>query len=104
MPKPEPVRTFAQVAEAFMDARAADWRNTLTTDAADQWVKPVSEIDTPDVLATLRPIWREKPEAATRVRGRIEGILDAAKVEAHREGENPAHWRRHLEHALPKPG
>ncbi|MCJ2088372.1 integrase arm-type DNA-binding domain-containing protein [Methylobacterium sp. E-005] len=116
LPESEPARTaptFGQVADTFMDSRAADWRNakhrqqwrnTLTTYAADLWVKPVSEIETPDVLAALRPIWREKPETATRVRGRIERILDAAKVEGHREGENPARWRGHLEHTLPKPG
>lgn len=116
LPEAEPARTaptFGQVADTFMDSRAADWRNakhrqqwrnTLTTYAANLWVKPVSEIDTSDVLAALRPIWREKPETATRVRGRIERILDAAKVEGHREGENPARWRGHLEHTLPKPG
>jgi len=115
-PAPEPeqaVPTFARVADDFMDARADEWRNakhrqqwrnTLTTYAADLWEKPVSEIGTPDVLAALRPIWREKPETASRVRGRIERILDAAKVEGHREGENPARWRGHLEHTLPKAG
>ncbi|XYD08869.1 integrase arm-type DNA-binding domain-containing protein [Methylobacterium sp. NMS12] len=115
-PEPEPapsVPTFAKVAEAFMDERAGgwrnakhrqQWRNTLTTYAAGLWDKPVSEVGTSDVLAALRPIWREKPETAGRVRGRIERILDAAKVEGHREGENPARWRGHLEHTLPKPG
>lgn len=114
--EPELVRrvpTFGEVAEAFMDERAGgwrnakhrqQWRNTLTTYAANLWGKAVDEIDTPDVLAALRPIWREKPETATRVRGRVERILDAAKVEGHREGENPARWRGHLEHALPKAG
>lgn len=114
VPEPAPVRkveTFADVADAFMDARAVgwrnakhrqQWRNTLTTYAANLWTMPVSEIGTPEVLAALRPIWREKPETASRVRGRIERILDAAKVEGHREGENPARWRGHLEHTLPK--
>lgn len=117
-PEPDPASarrmpTFAQVAEAFIEERAGgwrnamhrqQWRNTLTTYAAGLWDKPVSEITTTDVLAALRPIWREKPETATRVRGIIERILDAAKVEGHREGENPARWRGHLEHTLPKPG
>lgn len=103
--------TFAEVAEAFMDDRAGEWRNakhrqqwrnTLTTYAASLWTMPVSDIGTPEVLAALRSIWREKPETASRVRGRIERILDAAKVEGHREGENPARWRGHLEHTLPK--
>lgn len=115
---PEPaaaprVPTFAEVADAFMDARAdgwrnakhrQQWRNTLTTYAAGLWVKPVSEVGTSDVLAALRPIWTTKPETASRVRGRVERILDAAKVEGHREGENPARWRGHLEHTLPKAG
>ena len=116
LPSPEPaqvckVETFADVADAFMDARAGEWRNakhrqqwrnTLTTYAANIWTMPVADVGTPEVLAALRPIWREKPETASRVRGRIERILDAAKVEGHREGENPARWRGHLEHTLPK--
>jgi len=113
-PAPVPVApTFAKVADGFMDARAGEWRNakhrqqwrnTLTTYAAGLWDMPVSDIGTTEVLAALRPIWREKPETASRVRGRIERILDAAKVEGHREGENPARWRGHLEHTLPKTG
>jgi integrase len=115
LPSPEPAPraapTFAAIADAFMDDRAGEWRNakhrqqwrnTLTTYAANLWTMPVAEIGTPEVLAALRPIWREKPETASRVRGRIERILDAAKVEGHREGENPARWRGHLEHTLPK--
>ncbi|MGE7153107.1 tyrosine-type recombinase/integrase [Methylorubrum rhodesianum] len=110
-PAPQTAPTFAAIADAFMDDRAGEWRNakhrqqwrnTLTTYAANLWTMPVSDIGTPDVLAALRPIWREKPETASRVRGRIERILDAAKVEGHREGENPARWRGHLEHTLPK--
>lgn len=99
LPSPEPtprtLPTFAAIADAFMEDRAGEWRNakhrqqwrnTLTTYAANLWMMPVSEIGTPEVLAALRPIWREKPETASRVRGRIERILDAAKVEGHREG------------------
>lgn len=105
--------TPAQVADHFMVARAGEWRNakhqqqwrnTLTTYAANLCEKTVDQIDTLDVLAALRPICREKSETATRVRGRIVHILDAAKVEDHREGENQARWRGHLEHTLPKPG
>ncbi|HJE24961.1 MAG TPA: integrase arm-type DNA-binding domain-containing protein [Methylorubrum populi] len=110
-PAPQTAPTFATLADAFMDDRSGEWRNakhrqqwrnTLTTYAANLWTMPVSDIGTPEVLAALRPIWREKPETASRVRGRIERILDAAKVEGHREGENPARWRGHLEHTLPK--
>jgi integrase len=65
--------------------------------------KPVDTITTDDVLAVLRPIWSAKPETASRVRGRIEKILDAAKAKGFRTGENPATWRGHLEHFLAKP-
>jgi integrase len=58
--------------------------------------KPVNEITTDDVLAVLRPIWQRIPETASRVRGRLENVLDAAKVQGFRTGENPAAWRGHL--------
>jgi integrase len=62
--------------------------------------KPVSEITTEDVRAVLRPIWQRIPETANRVRGRIENVLDAAKVQGLRSGENPAAWRGHLKLVL----
>lgn len=62
---------------------------------------PVNEVDTPAVLAVLKPIWIQKPETASRVRGRIEVILDAAKAMGYREGENPTVWRGHLKLMLP---
>jgi integrase len=65
--------------------------------------KPVDTIGTDDVLAILKPIWTTKAETASRVRGRIEKVLDAAKAKGFREGENPARWRGHLDHLLPKP-
>ena len=55
------------------------------------------------MLAVLKPIWTTKAETASRVRGRIEKVLDAAKAKGFREGENPARWRGHLDHLLPKP-
>jgi integrase len=61
----------------------------------------VDEITTEQVLAVLKPIWVSKPETATQVRGRIEQVLDYAKVLGHREGENPARWKGHLDHLLP---
>jgi integrase len=64
--------------------------------------KPVDTIGIDDVLAVLKPIWTEKAETASRLRGRIEKILDAAKAKGFREGENPARWRGHLDHLLPK--
>jgi integrase len=62
---------------------------------------PVPSIDKDLVLRVLEPIWKEKPETASRVRGRIESILDWAAARDLRQGENPARWRGHLEHLLP---
>ena len=81
----------------------AQWKSTLGTYAAPLRAKPVDTITTDDVLAVLKPIWTAKAETASRVRGRIEKILDAAKAKGFREGENPARWRGHLDHLLPKP-
>jgi integrase len=63
----------------------------------------VDTIITDDVLAVLKPIWQAKAETASRLRGRIEKVLDAAKAKGFRDGENPARWRGHLDHLLPKP-
>src|SRR5207247_1052437 len=81
----------------------AQWKSTLATYAAPLSNKPVDTIVTDDVLAVLKPIWTTKPETASRVRGRIEKVLDAAKAKGFREGENPARWRGHLDHLLPRP-
>ena len=80
----------------------AQWKSTLATYAAPLRNKPVDTISTDDVLSVLKPIWSTKPETASRVRGRIEKVLDAAKAKGFREGENPARWRGHLDHLLPK--
>jgi integrase len=61
----------------------------------------VSEVKTTHVLSILEPIWKDKPETASRIRGRIETILDAAKARGYREGENPARWRGHIAQILP---
>src|SRR5260370_18210993 len=81
----------------------AQWKSTLQTYAAPLRAKPVDTIATDDVLALLKPIWTTKAETASRVRGRIEKVLDAAKAKGFREGENPARWRGHLDHLLPRP-
>jgi integrase len=60
-------------------------------------------IETEHVLQALKPIWQSKTETATRVRQRIETILDAAKAEGLRKGDNPARWKGHLSHILPNP-
>src|SRR5262249_44440087 len=62
---------------------------------------PVAAVDTGLVLKVLEPIWTKKPETASRVRGRMEAVLDWAKVRGYRTGENPARWRGHLDHLLP---
>jgi integrase len=81
----------------------AQWKTTLETYAAPLRAKPIDTIGTDDVLAALKPIWTKKAETASRVRGRIEKVLDAAKARGFRDGENPARWRGHLDHLLPKP-
>jgi integrase len=85
------------------DKHRQQWRNTLTTYCKPIWNMPVDEVDTAGVLACLTPIWGTKPETAQRVRGRIERVLNAAKAERLRSGENPAVWRGHLDSTLPKP-
>jgi integrase len=92
------------LSEGFRNAKhKAQWRMTLETYAAPLRGRPVDIVTTEDVLAVLKPIWTEKPETASRLRGRIEKVLDAAKAKGHRTGENPARWRGHLDHLLPKP-
>jgi integrase len=81
----------------------AQWKSTLETYAIPLRAKPVDAIATDDVLAVLKPIWTTKAETASRVRGRIEKVLDAAKAKGFRDGENPARWRGHLDHLLPRP-
>jgi integrase len=104
--------TFRAAAEAYIeihedswrnDKHRAQWRSTLAAYAYPHFGDmPVAAIETEHVLAALQPIWKEKPETASRVRGRVETVLDAAKVQGLRAGENPARWRGHLDHLLPK--
>ena len=95
---------IASLSTGFRNAKhRAQWRSTLSTYAADLRPKPVDEIGTAEVLAVLKPIWQSKAETASRLRGRIEKVLDAAKAKELRTGENPARWRGHLDHLLPKP-
>lgn len=77
------------------------WRNTLETYCVPIWARPVDKVGTNDVVDVLKPIWREKPETAARVRGRIERVLDAAKVRGFRTGDNIARWKGHLSLILP---
>ena len=106
------IPTFGEVADDVREALSAgfrndkhkaQWKSTLETYAAPLRGKPVDTIATDDVLSVLKPIWVSKAETASRVRGRIEKVLDAAKAKGFRNGENPARWRGHLDHLLPRP-
>jgi integrase len=106
-----PTVTFRQAAEAYIASHRAGWRNpkhsAQWTSTLEAYVFPkigslaVSMVDTNAVMACLTPIWSQKPETASRVRGRIEAILSAAKSRGWRSGENPAAWRDHLANLLP---
>jgi integrase len=105
--------TFRTFAESFIVNNESAWRSQTHR---DQWRKslevyahpiigslPVSAIDTPLILKVLQPMWHRAPQTASRLRGRLERILAAAKVAGLRSGENPAAWRNHLAALLPKP-
>jgi integrase len=103
--------TFTQCAEAYINAHRAGWRdakhvqqwqNTIATYAGPIiGALPVQAVDTALVCKVLEPIWLTRSETASRLRGRIESVLDWAKVRGYREGENPARWRGHLDKLFP---
>lgn len=106
--------TFGKCADDFLAAKSSEWRNekhraqwamTLTKYAEPLRSKPVDEIDTEAVLEVLTPLWQRTPETASRLRGRIEVVLDAARARGFipRNEANPARWRGHLDKLLPKP-
>lgn len=78
------------------------WRNTLKSYAQPLFETAIDQVTTEQILAVLQPIWLNKAETASRLRGRIERVLDAAKVKGLRTGENPARGRGHLDLLLPK--
>jgi integrase len=103
--------TFRQCADAFIASHESGWDNPKHR---QQWTNtlaqhvhpvigglPVHAIDTPLVLKVIEPLWTTIPETASRIRGRIESVLDWARVRSYRAGENPARWRGHLDHLLP---
>ena len=105
--------TFKVVALEYIDTKKAEWKNPKHT---AQWLNtlvtyafpkigsmPVDNIDTQHILKVLKPIWNTKTETASRVRGRIELILDYAEVQKWRTGSNPARWKGHLKSILPSP-
>lgn len=103
--------TFRDMAMVYIAANEDSWRNAKhrrqwsATLAAHVYPvigdMPVGAVDTAHVLAILEPIWKTRPETASRIRGRIETVLDSAKARGCREGENPARWRGHLAQILP---
>jgi len=104
--------SFGYVVERYLKAHEATWRNEKhryqwrsTLDLANSVFgdRPVGSISTGDVMRVLEPIWHEKPETASRLRGRIEAVLDYATARGWRLGENPARWRGHLAKLLPLP-
>ena len=103
--------TFRDVAASYLAANEESWRNPKHR---QQWTNtlatyvypvigdlPVAAVDTAHVLKIIEPIWKQKAETASRVRGRVETVLDAAKARGYRQGENPARWRGHLAQILP---
>lgn len=105
------VLTFDECAARYIASHESGWKNAKH---ADQWratlatyaspvvgAMPVSTIETAHIMRILEPIWTVKPETASRLRGRIENVLDWARVQGYRDGENPARWRGHLDKLLP---
>ena len=104
--------TFQECATQYVANHRAGWKNAKH---ADQWANtlatyaypvigdlPVATVDLPLVMKILQPIWTTRTETASRVRGRIESILDWATVSGFRSGDNPARWKGHLDKLLPK--
>jgi integrase len=114
----EPVRhtagalSFGQMADQVVASLQPSWRSAKH---AEQWATtvrdhaaplcrlPIEAVDTEHVLAVLKPLWERRLVTAKRLRARIERVLDAAKALGLRSGENPARWRGHLDHLLPRP-
>ena len=102
--------TFGECADRLLASMESSWRNdkhrkqwhmTLERYAAPIREKRVSEVEVGDVLGVLKPLWQSRPETASRLRGRIERVLNYAKTHGWRSGENPALWRGHLQNVLP---
>jgi integrase len=103
--------TFKDAAERYIKAHQAGWKNAKH---GDQWRNtletyaysvigdlPVAKVETAHVVEILEPIWNKKTETASRLRGRVESVLDWAKARHYRSGDNPARWRGHLDKLLP---
>jgi integrase len=105
--------SFVEIARAYIAAHEPAWRHARH---AQQWQNtlrdyvlptlgevPVGAVDVGEVMQVLEPLWRRTPVTASRVRARIEAVLDYAKARGWRSGENPARWRGHLDQLLPRP-
>ena len=102
--------TFSEAVSRYVDVMKSGWSNEKY---AKQWQSsintycqniapiPIDKVDSAMVLTSIEPIWSEKTETASRLIGKIESILDWAKVNGHRSGDNPARWKGHLSQSLP---
>ena len=105
--------TFDQCAAAYIEAHRSSWKNVKHISQWENTIQvyaspvigklPVTSVDTDLVVKILNPIWLTKTETATRLRGRIESVLDWATTSKFRQGDNPARWRGHLENLLSSP-
>ena len=106
-------KTFGECAEALIKAKrrewrsevhAGQWRQTLETFCKPIWGTPVDAVDVAALLGVLTPVWQATPETASRLRGRIEAVLDAARAKGFigANEANPARWKGHLDHLLAK--
>ena len=105
--------TFDQCATAYIEAHRTSWKNVKHISQWENTIQayaspvigklPVTSVDTDLVVKILNPIWQTKTETATRLRGRIESVLDWATASKFRQGDNPARWRGHLENLLSSP-
>ncbi|QIE41630.1 integrase arm-type DNA-binding domain-containing protein [Rhodobacteraceae bacterium SC52] len=106
-------KTFRDAALELIESKRPGWKNAKHaaqwTSTLEAYVFPkigqvqVAKVETADVIGALTPIWSKKPETANRVRQRVEAVIDYATALGIRSGDNPARWRGHLDHLLPKP-
>ena len=106
--------TFKQAAAAYIEAHGETWKNpkhrAQWASSLEMYVYPVvgalnvQDVGQEHVLKVLEPIWKTKTETASRVRGRVEAVLDWATVRGYRKGDNPARWKGHLDKLLAAPG
>ncbi|CAM5319427.1 tyrosine-type recombinase/integrase [Eoetvoesiella caeni] len=106
--------TFDKCARQFIEAKAHEWKNSKHTAqwtaTIDTYASPiigglqVKDVGLPHIIKVLEPIWHTKTETASRLRGRLEAVLDWATVRGYRHGTNPARWKGYLDKVLPSPG